>query len=169
MLCKFEVFCENDIAELTPVMKSAFDHDTYIHTGEKEGGPTGYDNGNLFRKYYLDKGHISYKIFWGDMPAGGLCVKINDNKINVLESIFIDPKLQGKNIGKAAWDFIEQTFPDTVKWQVCTPAYSTRNIHFYVSKCGFEIVEKDKCGVCFMEKIRLSSLTLSVKHPSLDG
>ena len=155
MLCKFEVFCESDIARLITVIKSAFDHDTYIHTGEKEGGPTGYDNGDHFRKYYLNDDYISYKISKGGRLVGGLCMKINDNKINVLESFFIDVELQGEGIGKVAWDFIEQTFPDTMKWQVCTPSYSKRNIHFYVNKCGFEIVERDKDGVCFMEKTRL--------------
>ncbi len=26
-------------------------------------------------------------------------------------------------------------------WETCTPYFETRNIHFYVNKCGFHIVE----------------------------
>lgn len=32
-------------------------------------------------------------------------------------------------------------YPDTKVWETCTPYFETRNIHFYVNKCGFHIVE----------------------------
>ena len=32
-------------------------------------------------------------------------------------------------------------YPDTICWETCTPYFETRNIHFYVNKCGFHIVE----------------------------
>jgi len=156
---EFTTFCEADIDGLTPIMKAAFDHDTFIHTGEERGGPGGYDNGDLFRKYYLDGKHVSFKITRDGKPIGGLCVKINADNINSLESIFIDPGCQGKNLGKVVWDFIEQAFPDTVKWQVLTPAYSKRNIHFYENKCGFKVVGwirspewVDEPNTCVLEK-----------------
>ena len=28
-----------------------------------------------------------------------------------------------------------------IVWETCTPYFETRNIHFYVNKCGFHIVE----------------------------
>ncbi len=31
--------------------------------------------------------------------------------------------------------------PETLVWKTCTPYFETRNIHFYVNKCGFHIVE----------------------------
>jgi len=155
---EFEPFCESDIDALTPIMKAAFDHDIYIHTGQSEGGPGGYDNGDFFRKYYLNDGFVSFKISKGDGPVGGLCVKINDSKINYLGNVFVDPAFQGQNLGKIIWDFVEQTFADTIKWQTDTPAFSRRNHHFYVNKCGFKIVRinnpKSADGSCsyFMEK-----------------
>ena len=155
---KFEAFKESDINTFTPVMKAAFDHDVYVHTGKKEGGPTGYDNGDLFRKYYLDEDFTSFKISKNGKSVGGLCVKINTDKINYLANIFIDPKMQGQNLGKIIWDFAEQTFPDTIKWTTETPAFSRRNHHFYVNKCGFKIVRignpksDDDTGIYFMEK-----------------
>ena len=32
-------------------------------------------------------------------------------------------------------------YPETKVWETCTPYFETRNIHFYVNKCGFHIVE----------------------------
>ena len=31
--------------------------------------------------------------------------------------------------------------PKTKVWETCTPYFEKRNIHFYVNKCGFHIVE----------------------------
>ena len=46
-----------------------------------------------------------------------------------------------KGIGYAAWQEVERLYPDTKVWETCTPYFETRNIHFYVNKCGFHIVE----------------------------
>ncbi len=46
----------------------------------------------------------------------------------------------GKGIGYAAWREVERLYPDTEVWETCTPYFETRNIHFYVNKCGFHIV-----------------------------
>ena len=35
----------------------------------------------------------------------------------------------------------ERLYPETEIWETCTPYFKTRNIHFYVNKCGFHIVE----------------------------
>ena len=36
---------------------------------------------------------------------------------------------------------MERLYPETEVWETCTPYFETRNIHFYVNKCGFHIVE----------------------------
>ena len=36
---------------------------------------------------------------------------------------------------------IEALYPETKVWETCTPYFEKRNIHFYVNKCGFHIVE----------------------------
>lgn len=46
-----------------------------------------------------------------------------------------------RGIGYKAWQLVEKLYPDTVVWETCTPYFETRNIHFYVNKCGFKIVE----------------------------
>jgi hypothetical protein len=32
-------------------------------------------------------------------------------------------------------------FGDAERWETCTPYFERRNIHFYLHKCGFKIVE----------------------------
>ena len=36
---------------------------------------------------------------------------------------------------------IEEKYPETKIWETCTPYFEKRNIHFYVNKCKFHIVE----------------------------
>ena len=44
-----------------------------------------------------------------------------------------------KGIGHAAWQAVEELYPETIVWETCTPYFEKRNIHFYVNKCGFQI------------------------------
>ena len=46
-----------------------------------------------------------------------------------------------KGIGYGAWRAVEALHPETKVWETCTPYFEKRNIHFYVNKCGFHIVE----------------------------
>ena len=39
------------------------------------------------------------------------------------------------------WKEIETLYPDTKVWETCTPYFDKRNIHFYVNRLGFHIVE----------------------------
>ena len=60
---------------------------------------------------------------------------------NELELLFVDPEAHSRGIGRAAWEQVERLYPETLVWETCTPYFETRNIHFYVNKCGFHIVE----------------------------
>ena len=51
------------------------------------------------------------------------------------------PGVHSKGIGYAAWQAIEALYPEVEVWQTCTPYFEKRNIHFYVNRCGFHIVE----------------------------
>ena len=44
------------------------------------------------------------------------------------------------NINKIR-DAIESLHPETKVWETCTPYFEKRNVHFYVNRCGFHIVE----------------------------
>jgi len=137
----FEGFKESDVGILTPIMKRAFDQDMYIHTGEPAGGPPGYDNGSLLRKWYLEKeGKAAYKVSIDGKPVGGVSIYADNVDTNVLSNIFIDPDCQEKGAGLSIWKFLEAKHPAQI-WQTSTPAFSRRNHSFYVNKCGFAIVK----------------------------
>ena len=58
-----------------------------------------------------------------------------------LELFYLLPEELGKGIGFRAWQTIEAAFPQTRVWELYTPCFDKRNVHFYVNKCGFCIVE----------------------------
>lgn len=60
---------------------------------------------------------------------------------NSLDLLFFDPDEHGKGIGYGAWQAVEALHPETKIWETCTTYFEKRNIHFYVNKCGFQIVE----------------------------
>ena len=77
---------------------------------------------------------------WEGKPAGGVIVHVEQEKGD-LEILFVDPDVHSKGIGYAAWCQIERMYPDVKVWETLTPYFETRNIHFYVNRCGFHIVE----------------------------
>lgn len=87
----------------------------------------------------IDNG-IAYRIMKGDEKVGGVVVQVNENRCE-LELLFTSPKVHSKGIGYAAWCEIEKLYPDVDVWETVTPYFETRNIHFYVNRCGFHIVE----------------------------
>lgn len=58
-----------------------------------------------------------------------------------LEPLFVRPDAHGKGVGYAAWRAIEEMYPNVRVWGLVSPCFETRNIHFYVNRCGFHIVE----------------------------
>lgn len=88
------------------------------------------------------EGAIAYAAMVDNQLVGGAIVVINDKtKHNHLDFLFIKQGEQGKEIGQLIWKHIELLHPDTKVWETCTPYFEKRNIHFYVNKCGFHIVE----------------------------
>lgn len=74
--------------------------------------------------------------------VGGAILNINENtQKNSLDFLFISVSKIGQGLGKKAWESIEKAFPKTQIWETHTPYFEKRNIHFYVNKCGFKIVE----------------------------
>ena len=73
--------------------------------------------------------------------AGGTIIKRLPGKKYSLELLFIFKDFLNKKIGSTAWQAIEKHYPDAEVWETCTPYFDRRNIHFYVNKCQFTIVE----------------------------
>ncbi len=137
---RFEPVTEADVAELTAIMKRAFDADALLHIG-KRGGPPGYDNGEFIRKWALHPDATSYKISDENGAIGMLILWIDGKtKENHLGTIVIDETFENQGLGKDVWDFVEREYPDTRVWRTETPIYSHRNHNFYVNKLGFHVV-----------------------------
>lgn len=84
----------------------------------------------------------AFNIYYENKKIGGVVVQINDEtQCNSLDLLFVEPNTHGKNIGYRVWEMIEKKYPKTKVWETYTPHFEIRNIHFYVNKCGFKIVE----------------------------
>lgn len=89
----------------------------------------------------IDTG-AAYRIREDGRIVGGLVLTIDEAMHhNHLDLLFVDPAAHSKGIGYAAWQEVEKLYPETEVWETCTPYFETRNIHFYLNKCGFHIVE----------------------------
>ncbi len=82
----------------------------------------------------------AYRITQDGQPVGGVVIKVEGDRGN-LELLFVSPKVHSRGIGYAAWCAIEKLHPEVKVWETVTPYFEKRNIHFYVNRCGFHIVE----------------------------
>ncbi len=87
----------------------------------------------------IDEGE-AWRIILDGKKVGGLVLKIEGEK-GELELLFVSPRIHSKGVGYAAWCEVERMFPEVKVWGLVTPYFETRNIHFYVNRCGFHIVE----------------------------
>ncbi|MBQ6655306.1 MAG: GNAT family N-acetyltransferase [Erysipelotrichaceae bacterium] len=87
----------------------------------------------------IDEGD-AYRIIADGRKAGGVIVHTR-GKRGELDLLFTLPECHSRGIGYAAWCQIEEMYPDVKVWETVTPYFETRNIHFYVNRCGFHIVE----------------------------
>lgn len=91
----------------------------------------------------MEKGNShAYVMKNNDDILGGVIVEINEKtQRNELVLLFVTVSSQNKGIGRKIWNEIENLYPNTKIWETCTPYFDKRNIHFYVNKLGFHIVE----------------------------
>ena len=85
-------------------------------------------------------GGKAYRIMLGHEKVGGIVLRIDGNHGD-LELLYVSPKAHSKGIGYAAWCAVEKLYPEVKVWETVTPYFEKRNIHFYVNRCGFHIVE----------------------------
>ena len=85
-------------------------------------------------------GGEAYRIMQNGLPVGGVVIKV-DGERGDLDLLFVSPKAHSKGIGYAAWCAVERLHPEVAVWETVTPYFEKRNIHFYVNRCGFHIVE----------------------------
>ncbi len=95
----------------------------------------------------IDEGK-AYRIMQGSSAFGGVVVKTEYDQ-GELELLFVSPSVHSKGIGYAAWCAVEEMYPEVTVWRTVTPYFEKRNIHFYVNRCGFHIVEYFNEHHCF--------------------
>ena len=84
----------------------------------------------------------AYRIVHDGEVVGGLILQIDrQNAKGELEILFIKPEAHSKGLGQAAWKAVEAMHPEIRIWETMTPYFEKRNIHFYVNRLGFHIVE----------------------------
>ncbi|MCR4509145.1 GNAT family N-acetyltransferase [Pseudomonas sp. 32.2.56] len=87
-------------------------------------------------------GAATYWIMANDQRVGGAVLVIDEmSNLNSLSLLFISTSQQSRGLGLQAWKAIENEYPNTKVWETVTPYFEKRNIHFYVNRCGFKIVE----------------------------
>lgn len=85
-------------------------------------------------------GGEAYRIIQDGQPVGGVVIQVEGERGD-LELLFVSPRVHSKGIGYAAWCAVEKLHPEVKVWETVTPYFEKRNIHFYVNRCGFHIVE----------------------------
>jgi len=91
----------------------------------------------------IDKSNSeAYRIMCNGQKVGGVVISINKETLRgELELLFVSPKIHNNGCGYTAWCLIERMHPEIKVWETITPYFEKRNIHFYVNRCGFHIVE----------------------------
>ena len=130
---------ENDIKQFKTDIQEAFQKGFEDVYGKTEG--------IILPEKDIDRslnaeGAVAYKAIVNGEFLGGAVVVIDDKtQHNHLDLLYVKYGTQTKGVGYAIWNAIEKLHPDTKVWETCTPYFEKRNIHFYVNKCGFHIVE----------------------------
>jgi len=101
------------------------------------------EDGEIISRETIDQsidGGEAYRIMQDGHPVGGVVIKVDGERGN-LDLLFVSPNAHSKGIGYAAWCAVEQLHPEVKVWETVTPYFEKRNIHFYVNRCEFHIVE----------------------------
>ena len=114
---------------------------TISQIGMREEGDEVISRGTIERSIDGEKAE-TFRIVLNGEIVGGLVLSIDkEAQKGDLELLFVNPGAHSKGIGQAAWKAIEQMHPEIKIWETITPYFEKRNIHFYVNRCGFHIVE----------------------------
>ena len=85
-------------------------------------------------------GGEAYRIWKDGEKVGGVVIKVEGDQ-GGLDLLFVSPHIHSRGVGYAAWRAVEKLHPEVNVWETVTPYFEKRNIHFYVNRCGFHIVE----------------------------
>ena len=101
------------------------------------------DEGEIISRETIEQsidGGEALRIWQDGEKVGGAVITVGGDRGD-LELLFVSPHVHSRGIGHAAWCAIEKLHPEVKVWETVTPYFEKRNIHFYVNRCGFHIVE----------------------------
>lgn len=131
---------EYELSKFKKDLQESFGEAVIEEFGSLEDGPIPSDE--EIEENFKAPGVAIYHILSNGTKIGGVIVSINEEtQHNSLDILFIVKGKGGKGIGYKTWKVIEEKYPKTKVWETHTPCFEKRNIHFYVNKCGFKIVE----------------------------
>ena len=135
-----ELAKEDELPKFKKDLQESFSVAVIEEFGSLDDGPIPSDK--EIEESFNAPGAAIYHILLNGVKIGGTVVCIDEKtQHNSLHLLFINKGKGGKGIGYKAWKAIEEKYPETKVWETHTPYFEKRNIHFYVNKCGFKIVE----------------------------
>lgn len=145
MSVRLEILKEEDEEQFIKDNQYAFKYGAEQYFSQSDMEKQYEEDGEIISKETIyhsihHNGSIAYRILDNEIPVGGIIVNIKGNQ-GELELFFVHPSCQSKGIGQVAWKNIERIHSNVKVWETVTPCFEKRNIHFYVNKLGFHIVE----------------------------
>ena len=142
------------MAEITLVPLISEDREQFIRDNQEAFNYGALEEFGLRDDHFEEEGEIisretieqsidggeAYRILQNGNSVGGVVIKV-EGEHGDLDLLFVSPKAHSKGIGYAAWCAVERLHPEVTVWETVTPYFEKRNIHFYVNRCGFHIVE----------------------------
>ncbi len=101
------------------------------------------EEGEIISKATIERsidGGEAFRITADGESVGGMVVHVL-GEVGELDLLFIKSSVHSKGIGYLAWCQMEKIHSEVKVWETVTPYFEKRNIHFYVNRCGFQIVE----------------------------
>lgn len=77
----------------------------------------------------------------GERVGGTILFLDEERREHECAFLYAKKGMHNEGIGTLLWEAIEGRYPDAAAWRLCTPYFEVRNIHFYLKKCGFHIVD----------------------------
>ena len=129
-----------DLPEFKRELQNAFAVAVVDEFGSLPDGPIPSDS-DLDKSISAPGAEVLHILCDGRKVGGAVVAIERETQRNSLDLLFLLPRTHGRGLGLKAWRAIEDRYPNTLIWTTHTPYFEKRNIHFYVNKCGFKIVE----------------------------
>lgn len=125
-----------DCRTLAATSRRAFEADPEVGA-PGVGGPPGYDSPD-WHEAALGWGQV-FTITHDGRPVGGAIVYVHSPLEARLARLWLVPEAQNQRLGREAIATLEARFPEVTRWTLDTPAWNTRNHHFY-ERCGYRAI-----------------------------